>query len=106
MAGARETALNEARDEYRRLLYVAMTRAIERLIVCGVDGINKRPEGCWYDLACGALEEHCVLEQADRPVRMTITQADRPVRLFGPSGPYFRTEWSTWAGMLLPLVQP
>src|SRR4029077_752793 len=44
MAAAREAALNEARDEYRRLLYVAMTRAIERLIVCGVDGVNKRPE--------------------------------------------------------------
>ncbi len=62
---ARETALDEARDEYRRLLYVAMTRAIERLIVCGVDGINKRPDGCWYDLARGALEGQCVTEQAD-----------------------------------------
>ncbi len=65
MAAAREAALNEARDEYRRLLYVAMTRAIERLIVCGVDGVNKRPEGCWYDLARGALEGHCVAEPAD-----------------------------------------
>jgi ATP-dependent helicase/nuclease subunit A len=65
MAAARETALNEARDEYRRLLYVAMTRAIERLIVCGVDDVNKRPEGCWYDLARGALEGQCVAEQAD-----------------------------------------
>ena len=65
MAKAREAALDEARDEYRRLLYVAMTRAIERLIVCGVDGINKRPDGCWYDLARGALEEYCVTEQAD-----------------------------------------
>jgi ATP-dependent helicase/nuclease subunit A len=65
MAAAREVALNEARDEYRRLLYVAMTRAIERLIVCGVDGVNKRPDGCWYDLARGALEPYCVTEQAD-----------------------------------------
>jgi ATP-dependent helicase/nuclease subunit A len=54
-----------ADDEYRRLLYVGMTRAIERLIVCGVDGLNKRPDGCWYDLAGGALDEHCVLEPAD-----------------------------------------
>jgi ATP-dependent helicase/nuclease subunit A len=65
MGAARELALNEARDEYRRLLYVAMTRAIERLIVCGVDGINKRPDGCWYDLARGALEGQCITEQAD-----------------------------------------
>src|SRR4029078_6339506 len=44
MAAARETALSEARDEYRRLLYVAMTRAIERLGVCGDDGLIKRPD--------------------------------------------------------------
>ena len=66
MAAAREAALDEARDEYRRLLYVAMTRAIERLIVCGVDGVNKRPEGCWYDLARGALEGQCVAEAGRR----------------------------------------
>jgi ATP-dependent helicase/nuclease subunit A len=52
-------------EEERRLLYVAMTRAIERLVVCGVDGGNKRPEGCWYDLSRDALEEHCVIERAD-----------------------------------------
>jgi ATP-dependent helicase/nuclease subunit A len=65
MEAARDVALGEARDEYRRLLYVAMTRAIERLIVCGVDGIRARPDGCWYDLARGALEQHCVIEPAD-----------------------------------------
>jgi ATP-dependent helicase/nuclease subunit A len=35
------------------------------LIVCGVDGIIKRPDGCWYDLARGALEGQCVTEPAD-----------------------------------------
>jgi ATP-dependent helicase/nuclease subunit A len=53
---ARENAQQAAADEYRRLLYVAMTRAAERLIVCGVDGANKRPEGCWYDLIRDAIE--------------------------------------------------
>ena len=32
---ARSCARQDARDEYRRLLYVAMTRAAERLMVCG-----------------------------------------------------------------------
>ena len=27
-----------------------MTRAADRLIVCGADGERKRPDGCWYDL--------------------------------------------------------
>ena len=63
--GGAQLALGEARDEYRRLLYVAMTRAIERLIVCGVDGQKKQPEGCWYDLTRHALETHCIGETAE-----------------------------------------
>ena len=62
---AREAARREAENEYRRLLYVAMTRAADRLIVCGVDGARKRPEGCWYDLVVNALKERCTTEPAD-----------------------------------------
>ena len=51
VAAARAAALAEAEHEYRRLLYVAMTRAADRLIVCGADGERaRRPKGCWYDL--------------------------------------------------------
>ena len=52
--GARRGAA-EAEDEHRRLLYVAMTRAAERLIVCGWQGVNRRPKGCWYDLVTDGL---------------------------------------------------
>jgi len=62
MAMARRAALDEARDEYRRLLYVAMTRAEDRLIVGGADGERKRPEGCWYDLIRRALNSDLVEE--------------------------------------------
>ncbi len=55
VAMARQSALVEAGDEYRRLLYVAMTRAADWLIVCGAEGKTKRPEGCWYDLVRDAL---------------------------------------------------
>jgi ATP-dependent helicase/nuclease subunit A len=65
MAAARERVLGGARDEYRRLLYVAMTRAIDHLVVCGIDTIRKAPAGCWYELARGALEPLCVKEKAD-----------------------------------------
>jgi ATP-dependent helicase/nuclease subunit A len=30
-----------------------------------VEGNNKPPDGCWYDLVLGALKEHCVTEPAD-----------------------------------------
>ena len=43
VSGAREGVRREAEHEYRRLLYVAMTRASDRLIVCGYDGGNRAP---------------------------------------------------------------
>jgi ATP-dependent helicase/nuclease subunit A len=49
---AREAMLQETEHEYRRLLYVAMTRAADRLIVAGIQPGNRngvRPD-CWYDL--------------------------------------------------------
>ena len=54
VAAARTSAKTEAEDEHRRLLYVAMTRAAERLIVCGSQG-KYRPAGCWYDLIVEGL---------------------------------------------------
>jgi len=64
VAAARQAALAEAEDEYRRLLYVAMTRAADRLIVCGADGERARPKGCWYDLVVEPLRPFLV-EEAD-----------------------------------------
>jgi ATP-dependent helicase/nuclease subunit A len=55
LSTARERMRRDAEDEYRRLLYVAMTRASERLIVCGADADRKRPDGCWWNLVTSAL---------------------------------------------------
>ncbi|MBV9954256.1 MAG: double-strand break repair helicase AddA [Pseudolabrys sp.] len=54
MQEARGAAIAETCNEHRRLLYVAMTRAIERLIVCGVESA-KRPADCWYELVFNGL---------------------------------------------------
>jgi ATP-dependent helicase/nuclease subunit A len=62
VAAARDGAKSEAENEYRRLLYVAMTRAADRLIICGADGRTKRPERCWYDLVRGPLDTFLVEE--------------------------------------------
>lgn len=63
VAAARDAARAAAENEYRRLLYVAMTRAADRLIVCGADGLRARPKGCWYDLIRRALDPHLVEEE-------------------------------------------
>jgi ATP-dependent helicase/nuclease subunit A len=69
VAAARQAALTEAENEYRRLLYVAMTRAADRLIVCGADGVNRRPKGCWYDLVREPLQPFLV-EEDDRGAKV------------------------------------
>ncbi|MBK1670703.1 double-strand break repair helicase AddA [Rhodovibrio sodomensis] len=48
--GLREAARHAQSQEYRRLLYVAMTRAEDRLYVCGYNTRKTPPEGCWYEL--------------------------------------------------------
>jgi ATP-dependent helicase/nuclease subunit A len=55
MGDARARAVAAATDEYRRLLYVGMTRAAERLVVCGTKGVNKCPDDCWHRLVSDAL---------------------------------------------------
>ena len=54
-ASARAAEKRRRDEEYRRLLYVAMTRAGDRLYVCGYDGKKPRAADCWYELARDAL---------------------------------------------------
>ena len=44
------------REERNRLLYVAMTRARDRLYVAGFEGRKGRAPGCWYDCITDALD--------------------------------------------------
>ncbi len=44
-----------AEAEYRRLLYVGMTRAKDRLIVCGYHGANGPPGDGWHSMAVRAI---------------------------------------------------
>ena len=44
-----------AEEEYRRLLYVGMTRAEDRLIVCGYYGKQQPTAGTWHALVSAAL---------------------------------------------------
>lgn len=53
---AREIHQQKEEAEYRRLLYVAMTRARDRLYITGYEGSEPRTAGCWYDLNFAALK--------------------------------------------------
>ncbi len=54
---ARRKAEEETRREHRRLLYVALTRARDRLYVCGFENRNGVKDGSWYSLAQAAARE-------------------------------------------------
>ncbi len=57
---AAKAAMQVAETEERnRLLYVAMTRARDRLYVAGFETKSGRGQGCWYDLIEEALRGVC-----------------------------------------------
>ncbi len=89
IASARTAMLDEIEDEYRRLLYVAMTRAADRLIVGGCMPGNRkniRPD-CWYDLiARGLGNSGLQVEKIETPLG-EVTRYMRPEDAAPSAGP-------------------
>jgi ATP-dependent helicase/nuclease subunit A len=56
-----------ADDEYRRLLYVGMTRAEDRLIVCGYHGKRAPSSGTWHSIVSRALIDAPEIEEREHP---------------------------------------
>ncbi|QOZ30370.1 double-strand break repair helicase AddA [Bradyrhizobium sp. CCBAU 53421] len=70
VADARKAMLGDTEDEYRRLLYVAMTRAADRLIVggCMPGNMNTVRKSSWYDLITkGLANAGLKLEEIEMP---------------------------------------
>jgi ATP-dependent helicase/nuclease subunit A len=65
LADARQRARAAAAGEHRRLLYVAMTRAAQRLVVAGYEGVKPRPADNWWDLVRSGLGD--ALQPAPAP---------------------------------------
>jgi ATP-dependent helicase/nuclease subunit A len=85
VAAARAAMLGETEDEYRRLLYVAMTRAADRLIVggCMPGNMNTVRKFSWYDLIGKGLENSGLhlqtIETSDGVVkRYTLPEGTAP----------------------------
>ncbi len=77
---ARATAL--MREEANRLLYVAMTRARDRLYVAGFETARGRAKGCWYDTIAARLADNmtAVDEDGRRMLRWQSDQTVEPKR--------------------------
>jgi ATP-dependent helicase/nuclease subunit A len=74
---ARQAMLEDTEDEYRRLLYVAMTRAADRLIVggCMPGNANTVRLHSWYDLIDKGLARSGLKED-------TVGTPDGPIKRF------------------------
>ena len=81
-AAARAAADQRRDQEYRRLLYVALTRAEDRLYVCGwlTKGKAEAAEGSWYALTAAALRA----DSLATPFQFTGPWAGDGVRLSEP----------------------
>jgi len=53
---AKAAKLAKEYAEYLRLLYVALTRAEENLIICGISKTDEPPTKCWYSVVNRAIE--------------------------------------------------
>jgi len=70
---AKDAAEAEALKEHRRLLYVALTRARDRLYVCGFESKKGVKDGSWYQLAQAAAET----------LGVKVTRGDGEITSFG-----------------------
>ncbi|MDX5592121.1 double-strand break repair helicase AddA [Pseudovibrio sp. SPO723] len=63
-------------EEYRRLLYVAMTRAKDRLVVCGWSPKRGPHANCWYSIIdrCLAAESRPQLDQLGNTIGLRWTR--------------------------------
>lgn len=96
---ARETMLEALRDEYRRLLYVAMTRAKDRLVIAGylAGNIKEPPAECWYGMIEAALANDWVrLDRDGETLRMIEDRKpvpEAPPSVAGVQTPHIAPAW-------------
>lgn len=81
LAQAREAHRRAERAEHQRLLYVALTRAEERLYICGYHGPSGPAAGCWYESMRNALEASCeILPDPYDPELTILRRGAAPAR--------------------------
>jgi len=88
VAAARAAMLGETEDEYRRLLYVAMTRAADRLIVggCMPGNMNTIRKFSWYDLIVKGLGNSGLQLQDIDTLNGAVKRYSRPEDVTAPGG--------------------
>jgi ATP-dependent helicase/nuclease subunit A len=89
VAAARAAMVGETEDEYRRLLYVAMTRAADRLIIggCMPGNMKNVRASSWYDLVRKGLANSGLQLQEIETASGRVMRYARPDDLVTATGP-------------------
>jgi ATP-dependent helicase/nuclease subunit A len=89
VAAARAAMVGETEDEYRRLLYVAMTRAADRLVIggCMPGNMKNVRASSWYDLVTKGLANSGLQLQEIETANGRVKRYARPEDLVTATGP-------------------
>jgi ATP-dependent helicase/nuclease subunit A len=111
--GLKERLLESSAEEYRRLLYVGMTRAADRLVLCGYHGLREPAYRHWHKMVAEALggdasctqREFRAGSQTWSGFRYVVSEPDRSIEtdLLRPAVPAARP---LPAGLRTPLPKP
>lgn len=87
-------------EEYRRLLYVALTRAEDRLYIAGFSKSNKVNEDSWYKLLTDNLKSNVPLPPEDKRIVYQIEQENTVEK--DNKKTFFRKEPADYSNLLTP----
>ncbi|HEY7580596.1 MAG TPA: double-strand break repair helicase AddA, partial [Acetobacteraceae bacterium] len=93
----RDEAARRHMEEHNRLLYVALTRAEDRLVVCGWQTRRGLDDACWYRLVERGFEALPAQPDGERRRYATSQQAAREAEMEAPA-PRQAAELPRWAG--------
>jgi len=89
-------------EEHNRLLYVALTRAEDRLVVCGWRTRRGVPDACWYNVVARGFERLEALGEPfvawDGEARRVASAQRAPVETPGQAAPVVRPTLPRWLG--------
>jgi ATP-dependent helicase/nuclease subunit A len=99
----RDQAKDRRMEEYNRLLYVALTRAEDRLVVCGWQTRRSLDDACWYRLVERGFDELPAVSEAFGTWDGELRRHSTPQRAEPDRGTPGRTEpgiveLPAWAG--------
>ena len=85
-------------EEQNRLLYVALTRAEDELIICGARPKKAPPENCWYNAVAAGFLRLGIPELPDGKRQLTTPQSAPPDRVKPAGATAAAIAMPAWAG--------